>query len=385
MTDYYYDDPVEEPVVRRKKQPAIFGSAILLFAVGLFLNTTLAANINISTGGKVEFGQGIAVTTTCSGATVMTATPNSTFVNASGSGAFYFNSVTVSGIPAGCNGVDFMLSVYDSTTSSALPMFATNKSVARVWNDAGTFKLGTGSVSGASITSNSGSFTLSFIAPVALATKVSRLTLQSTDHIDLICAIDAMNCSVGDIGPGGGKVFYVDNNGFSAPGTACGNDCHGLEFARTWSWVIGSSGVQTGDNLYQYADLGWGTHTGTYLRTNRVADYLTNGTGDQAIGAGYMNTMQMALRRPGNSLAPAVRRYAGANNTLGEWFIPSLYEVRELYRSSARDGDLNFELGYYASSSERDDSFFWKIDFRDGSFASESRSLWGRVRPIRAF
>lgn len=384
MDIHYYDDPVEEPVVKRKKPRTLFG-VLLLCAGGLFLNTTLAANINISTGGKVEFGQGISVTTACSGASVLTATPNASFINASGSGSFYFNSVTVSGIPSSCNGVDFLLSVYDSTTSSALPIFATNKSVARVWNDAGTFKLGTGSVSGASIISNSGSFTLSFTAPVALATRVSRLTLQSTEHVDLICAIDAMNCSVGDIGPGGGKVFYVDNNGFSAPGTACGDNCHGLEFARTWSWVIGSSGVQTGDNLYQYADLGWGNHTGTFLRTNRVADNLTNGTGDQAIGAGYMNTQQMALRRPGNSLAPAVLRYAGANNTLGQWFIPSLYEVRELYLSSARNGDVNFELGFYASSSERDNSFFWKIDFRDGAFQIESRSGWGRVRPVRAF
>jgi len=384
MDIHYYDDPVEEPVVKRKKPRALFG-VLLLLAGGLFLNTTLAANINISTGGRVEFGQGITMTTACSGASVLTATPNASFINASGSGSFYFNSVTVSGIPSSCNGVDFLLSVYDSTTSSALPIFATNKSVARVWNDAGTFKLGTGSVSGASIISNSGSFTLSFTAPVALATRVSRLTLQSTEHVDLICAIDAMNCSVGDIGPGGGKVFYVDNNGFSAPGTACGDNCHGLEFARTWSWVIGSSGVQTGDNLYQYADLGWGNHTGTFLRTNRVADNLTNGTGDQAIGAGYMNTQQMALRRPGNSLAPAVLRYAGANNTLGQWFIPSLYEVRELYLSSARNGDVNFELGFYASSSERDNSYFWKIDFRDGAFQIESRSGWGRVRPVRAF
>ena len=385
MSDYYYDDPVEEPVVKRKKPRAFIGSALLLFAGGLFLNTTLAANINIGTGGKVEFGQGIALTTACSGSTALTVTPNSSFVNASGSGAFYFTSVTVSGIPSSCNGVDFQISAYDSTTSSARPIFATNKSVARIWNDAGTFKLGTGSVNGATITSNSGAFTVSFTSPVALATNVSRLTLQSSEHAELSCAVDGMDCVVGDIGPGGGKVFYVDSNGFSAPGTACGDNCHGLEFARTWSWVIGSSGIQTGDNLYQYADLGWGAHTGTYIRTNRVADYLVNGTGDQAIGAGYMNTLQMALRRPGNSLAPAARRYAGANNTLGEWFIPSLYEARELYLSSARNGDVNFELGFYASSSERDNSFFWKIDFRDGTITHESRGGWGRVRPIRAF
>ena len=59
MSEYYYDDPVEERFAKRKKPRAFFGSVLLLFAGGLFLNTTLAANINISTGGKVEFGQGI--------------------------------------------------------------------------------------------------------------------------------------------------------------------------------------------------------------------------------------------------------------------------------------------------------------------------------------
>ena len=107
MSAYYYDDPVDDPGVKRKQPKAIFASVLILFAGGLFLNTTLAANINIGTGGKVEFGQGMTMTAACSGSTSLTVTPRSSFVNASGSGAFYFNSVTVSGIPSSCNGVDF--------------------------------------------------------------------------------------------------------------------------------------------------------------------------------------------------------------------------------------------------------------------------------------
>ena len=48
MTDDCYDDPVEELVVKRNKPRAIFGSALLLFAGGLFLNTTFVANGNTS-------------------------------------------------------------------------------------------------------------------------------------------------------------------------------------------------------------------------------------------------------------------------------------------------------------------------------------------------
>ena len=75
MSNYYYDDRVEEPVVKRKRPSAILGSAMLLFAGGLFLNTTLAANINIGTGGKVEFGQGMTMSAACSGTLQPSAPP----------------------------------------------------------------------------------------------------------------------------------------------------------------------------------------------------------------------------------------------------------------------------------------------------------------------
>lgn len=186
MNIHYYDDPVEEPVVKRKKPRAIFGSALLLFVGGLFLNTTLAANINIGTGGNVEFGQGLAVTAACSGSSVLTMTPNSSFVNASGSGDFYFNSVTVSGVPSSCDGVDFQISAYDSTTSTALPtfgVFGENKSAATVYNNAGYFQQGFQSA-GTAVSSASGAFTVTFKSPAALSSSAMRLTLQSADHKD---------------------------------------------------------------------------------------------------------------------------------------------------------------------------------------------------------
>ena len=381
MAEYYYDDPVEEPVAKRRKPRAIFGSALLLFAGGLFLNTTLAANINIGTGGKVEFGQGMSLTTACAGSSALTVTPNSSFVNAAGAGAHFFKSVRVSGIPSSCNGVDFTLSVYDSTTSSALPLFDTSKTVVRIWNDAGTFKVGSGS-SGATIERDSGAFTVSFNSPVARATNVFRLTLQSSDHVALVCAVDGVGCSVGDLGPGGGRVFYVNNSGFSAPGTACGNNCTGLEYARTWSW---NNGQGTWDLPDGFAE-GWGAHTGTYLRTNRVANDLKNGTGDQAIGAGFMNTSEMILREPTQTkLAKVVRAYAGANNTAGQWFIPSLWELKELYLATAARSGGAFEADEYASSSERDNNFFWQLNLGTGNISIEARGNNSRVRPIRAF
>ncbi len=186
MTDYYYDDPVEEPVLKRKNPKSILAAVLLLFAGGLFINTTLASNINISTGGNIEFGQGMSLTTACSGSTPLTVTPASSFVNSSGSGAFYFNSVTISGIPSGCDGADFQISAYDSLTSTALPLFGVygdNKSVATVWNNYGFFQQGFQSP-GTVVSSVTGAFTVTFKSPVALSSNAARLTLQSTGHKD---------------------------------------------------------------------------------------------------------------------------------------------------------------------------------------------------------
>ena len=227
--------------------PGILASILILLVGGLFLNTTLAANISINSGTAVEFGQSMAAATACSGASVLTIKPNSDFANASGAGTFSLKSLTVSGIPVGCYGADFTISVFDSTTSTALPIFATTKSVARVWDDAGTFKLGTGSVSGLTITSGSGAFTITFTTPAALSTNIAKLAIQSSAHINLSCALDLV-CSTGDTGPGGGTVFYVNATGFNcgpnftSTGSPTGDLCHYLEYApATWSGSTGDA------------------------------------------------------------------------------------------------------------------------------------------------
>ena len=152
--DFYSDDPIEEissPIKRKFSSVLAF---ILLLVGGTYLvQTTLAANIAINTGAPVEFGQGVAATTACSGATNLTITPNSTFTNVSGGGAHYFSSVTVSNIPSNCNGKDFIINAYGTSSSTPLAIFNSTSTSAVVYSNAGTFELGAGTLSGASITS----------------------------------------------------------------------------------------------------------------------------------------------------------------------------------------------------------------------------------------
>jgi hypothetical protein len=78
------------------------------------LASTLAANININSG-PVEFGQGVAQTTACSGDDEITLTPQSTFVNSATDANFYFTSLSVSGIPSSCIDTNFKFSAYGET------------------------------------------------------------------------------------------------------------------------------------------------------------------------------------------------------------------------------------------------------------------------------
>ena len=181
--DFYSDDPVEIAASPAKKTFSSFLAFILLFLGGTyFLQTTLAANIAINTGAPFEFGQGVTATTACSGSNVLTMTPFSSFVNVSGGGDYYFSSVRVSNIPTSCYGADFTINAYGSTGNSPLAIFNSTSTNAVVYNNAGTFELGAEITSGASISSGSGTFTITFTNPVATSGSVSRLTIQSSAH-----------------------------------------------------------------------------------------------------------------------------------------------------------------------------------------------------------
>jgi len=324
-------EPRDGQSKRKVKGPLAFSALIVIGA--LFLQNTFAANISLSNNAQVEFGQGVQVAAACSGSNTLTLTPNSSFVNSSGNGAYYLNSVTVSGIPTSCHGVDFNLSVYDSTTSTALPIFDTTKTVAVVWNDGGTFKVGAGS-SGMTISSGSGTFTITFTSPVALTSRVSRVSIQSTSHAAYSCALDGI-CAVGDTGPGGGTVFYVSANAFSAPGSACDTNCHGLEVANS-SWRTGSpqndsqgyylSGTQAALPAQDFST-SFGSQVGTYRGASEKNNWF--------IGQGFINTKliaELSGNNSSNSVAVRIREFApvGYSWTVGQWFVPSFNELNEL-------------------------------------------------------
>jgi hypothetical protein len=323
--DFYSDDPVNLTSVQgKRKLPSILAFLLLLVGGTYLVQTTLAANISLNTGSPIEFGQGVTATAACSGATNLTITPYSTFTNVSGAGAHYFSSVKVSNIPADCEGKDFTINAYGNSDSTALAVFNSAAKNVVVYDNAGTFELGAGSISGASITSGSGTFTVTFTNPVATSGSVFKISLQSGAHTVVSCATGGV-CVVGNTGPGGGKVFYVAGSPFAC-GPTLAASCTNLEAA-----LSDDSGVACEAGSIA------GNSGSTYLNTNGA--YNT-------IGAGYESTLVItAACSEGAAASARAKIGSGGQN---DWYLPNRAELNTLYGQRVLVGGFSSNQ-YWAS------------------------------------
>lgn len=175
-----------------------------------------------------------------------------------------------------------------------------------------------------------------------------------------IPASTSPTCKVGDIGPGGGRVFYVSTTVINVqPGISSGGRC--LEAApNTWAGT-GSDPL-----------LRWGCPGTTIFGTKA------------AIGNGASNTKKIMARC--GRLNIAARR--AGNLTLGglsDWFLPSRAELYFMRLNLHGAGIGGFATGYYWSSSEYNAYRARVQQFSPASQSILSKFLAGPVRPIRAF
>jgi len=372
------------------------------------LQSTLAANLSINSGTPVEFGQGISATTACSGETVLTMTPNSVFTNSAGSGAHYLGSITVSNIPLGCYGKDFTINAYNDSDSNTLNLFASTSKDVVIYDHAGTFEVGTGGT-GMSISTGDRTFTVTFTVPVATATSVFKLTIQSGAHA---ANSDASSYIIGSTGPGGGVIYYVNEAGFScgatftSTGSPIGGKCHYLEVAPSgWntgadpmkSWATGNSDPEVPAN---YANTDILVITNDLLAYNNVS----------GIGLGYKNSIAIVNQGNDNTTAAGTAR-AFAGGSKSDWYLPTSAELNLLCQwvrgvapsvtTPCAGGTLNSgtygagSAGFaadvapdliYWSSSEADGSNAWRQSFYSGEASIDFKDYNDYfVRPIRAF
>jgi len=162
-------------------------AGLATFAAFAVVGSTLAANLSLNSGGAIEFGQGVSVTSACD-SNGITVTPSVRFVNAANAGTFYLSTIALSGIDltdsTKCVGKTFTLNAYDDASATPLQL-ATNSSTAitsaTFANSTGSTFVGTAgvSVAGSGDGTSSGTITLGFGTPSSTSGAVYKITLQS--------------------------------------------------------------------------------------------------------------------------------------------------------------------------------------------------------------
>lgn len=171
-------------------------------------------------------------------------------------------------------------------------------------------------------------------------------------------------CAIGDIGPGGGKVFYVATTPFTVIDAPCGSNCRYLEAAPT----------RKGKGAWSDVTAPWSGNAGAFI-----------GNTGTAIGFGFSNSNAI-INQSGAGTAGAAsiaKAYRGPNR-LTDWFLPSKDELNELYSERVIVG--GFVLGNYWSSTEAgtgDAYYQYFLDGQQPTALKYDSTLY--VRPIRAF
>jgi len=161
---------------------------------------------------------------------------------------------------------------------------------------------------------------------------------------------------VGDTGPGGGIIFFVDRFDEYANFTYLEVGPVSTEVTRTWA---------TGVN-----------------QTAAVA-----GADSKALGAGLQNTIDIAAQA-GNVAATCAAVYCDTLTSGGQsdWYLPSLAEIKmvwEVVKLNLGVGGLGD--GYYWSSSDVGSNSAFSYLFLYGIMTDSTKSNTYYVRPIRRF
>ena len=323
-TAYFSDDPVDyrEPKrdgVRRspKKGLALF---VLLITSSLFVGNTLSANIAIN-GGRLEFGQGVARYKACSDNLVVK--QNAQFSQS----GFKLKSIEISNIPVACYGLNLIISILKPGVEGTGELATLFGSVTRlrVYDRSGTFYTSQADSSYVTLTSTNNPATstdtvlITFNTASVLVTDIGTLGVESSANTltSLPCGAGG-DCAVGAVGPGGGAVILYQEAAFTAAGSPCDLDCHGIE-------------MDTTNGATNYIDT-WAENASGVSQVGSV------GQGATGFGAGYANTKR-AMTSANASLGNTTRNGAIAycwnkttSSATDRWYLPSVMEYAHIFK-----------------------------------------------------
>jgi hypothetical protein len=167
-------------------------------------------------------------------------------------------------------------------------------------------------------------------------------------------------CIVGNIGPGGGIVFYVA----LAP--------------QSWGqYLEAAPAIWAGNYVDPYIQ--W-CSLGDTLLVTVISDPEAIKRNSAKIGAGKSNT-ELMFSSCINGIANLVRNYRGGGKS--DWFLPSADDLAEMMKASAVIGDLS--ISSYWSSTLAPVYGAWDQIMPIGIIYTSDETNASSVRPIRAF
>jgi len=204
--------------------------------------------------------------------------------------------------------------------------------------------------------------------------------------------------TVGQTGPGGGKIFYVAATPFAC-GPTMSSSCTYLEAAPS-GWNVGSDPTRT-----------WAQSSPVNYQSTTVNNASSPETATASvIGSGYRNTRAIILQgnnNPDSSAAALADAYSPniGGVVIDDWFLPSLRELNEMCKwvrnqlgtSEATDcnnsGAINTGPGAsgfgtatnYSSSTEAASFSRYNSNIGVGGLSGEGKRFSLYVRPVRAF
>lgn len=182
----------------------------------------------------------------------------------------------------------------------------------------------------------------------------------------------AKTYDIGDVGPGGGIVFYVSEVAFPVHQPNGGTKmCNYLEVSQLEVGKISWCACPYGKKNNQWCNVS---------------------TSD-GLGAGLINTANIINAFHGetntttNCAAYACSKYYTQTTQQGEWYLPSKTELDLLYRNLRDKVISTGSDGYHWSSSQYSNNYAWYQRFSDGdqrSYYTGKRYTYS-VRAVRAF
>jgi hypothetical protein len=247
---------------------------------------------------------------------------------------------------------------------------------------------------------NGTAYTFTVAATNSVGTGSASSASNSVTPAALTCATGG-TCAVGNTGPGGGLVYYVDTAGFScgsgftATGSPTGGKCNYLEVAPS-GWNTGADPAKP-----------WAVFANQSTGVTDITDEASVNNSSTGIGLGLKNSIAIVAQNgtydatSNNYAAGAARAYAG--NSKSDWYLPTTAElnllcqwgrnVTQVVGTACTGGTLNtgtganggFVAGAYWSSSEKGANVAWGQQFLNAYQYDDGKTNFSYVRPVRAF